>query len=102
MKVYKLKYSKLAVEDVVRLARYVTAIYTHDSARKYVAQLRTEIESLSYLAGLLQESKYELPKLYHPQAKTLSVGKRKLTVIFHTEGEYVMIDKILPSCMITH
>lgn len=32
----------------------------------------------------------------------MTIGNRKLTVIFHIEEEYVIVDKILPSCMITY
>jgi len=102
MKEYKLKYSELAFADIEMLSDFAMKMHTIDFAMRYVARLRSEIESLSYIAGLLPESKYRLPKLYHPQAKTLAVGKRKLTVIFHIESEYVMVDKILPSCMMTY
>lgn len=102
MKEYRLKYSYLAVGDLKGLVDFATKMHTRDFAINYVARLRAEIESLSFLAGVLPESKYRLPKLYHPQAKTLAIGKRKLTVIFHIEGDYVMVDKILPSCMITY
>ena len=51
---------------------------------------------------MLPESKYELPKRIHLEAKTYVIGNKKLTVIFHIEGDYVVVDKILPSALITH
>lgn len=102
MKEYSLKYSELADADVVMLSVFAMKMHTFDFAVRYVTRLRSEIESLSYLAEILPENKYQLPKQYHPKAKTLAIGGHKLTVIFHIEGEYVMVDKILPSSMITY
>lgn len=102
MKEYTLKYSEAAANDLGRLASFATQMHTLDFAKRYVAQLRNEIEQLSYLADALPQSRYELPLAYHHDAKTLIVGNRKLTVIFHTDNENVLIDKIIPSAMITH
>lgn len=32
----------------------------------------------------------------------MTIGKRKLTVIFHVDGDFVIVDKILPSALITY
>ena len=102
MKEYRLKYSDEILADIDRLFVFASEQHTLDFARRYTAGLRKEIEELSYLAEAFPESKYRIARLYHPQAKTMTIGKRKLTVIFHIDGEYVMVDKILPSCMITY
>lgn len=102
MKGYTLKYSDEIVADFDRLSVFATEQHTPDFAKRYTAKLRKEIEDLSILAGIYHESEYRIPKLYHPHAKTMTIGKRKLTVIFHIEEEYVIVDKILPSCMITY
>lgn len=44
----------------------------------------------------------ELPKRNHPQAKTLPICRRKLTAIFFIEGDFVIVDKILPSSLILY
>ena len=102
MKEYKLKYSDDILADIDRLFVFATSLHTVDFARKYTARIRKEIEDLSILAGIFHESSFRTAKVYHPHAKTMAVGKRKLTVIFHIDGEYVIVDKILPSCMITY
>lgn len=43
-----------------------------------------------------------MPLRYHKDAKTMTIGKRKLTVIFHVDGDFVIVDKILPSALITY
>lgn len=101
MKTYRLEYSEIAIADLQHLALFATAMHTLDFARRYTARLRSEIESLSYLADMLPKSKYRLPLLYHPEGKTLPVGNNRLTVIFHIDGDTVFVDKILPSAMMT-
>ena len=75
---------------------------TLDFALRYVKGIRQEIARLSYLAPMLPPSKYGITRLYHPNAKTTTIAKCKLTVIFHINGEYVIVDKILPSSLITY
>ena len=100
------KYTVIVTDDVedyfIELMRFVASKYTMDSAIGYAKRIRMEIEELSYLAPMLPRCKYKLPKLYHPEAKTLVVGNKKLTVIFHIDGDYVIVDKILPSALITY
>ena len=89
-------------EYLIRLMRYVASQETEDAAVRYVKRIRKEIDDLSYMAPMFPKCKYLMPLRYHKEAKTMTIGKRKLTVIFHIEGEYVIVDKILPSCMITY
>jgi hypothetical protein len=55
MKEYRLKYSYLAVGDLKGLVDFATKMHTRDFAINYVARLRAEIESLSFLAGCYQK-----------------------------------------------
>lgn len=100
------RYTVIVTDDVedyfVDLMRFVASRYTLDAAIRYAKRIRMEIEELSYLADVLPTSKYQLPKLYHPEAKTLVIGNKKLTVIFHIDGDYVIVDRILPSVLITY
>lgn len=79
MKTFRLKYSTRAVADLDHLAAFAIGVNTPDFARRYVAKLRNEVESLSYLADMLPKSKYRLPLLYHPEAKTIPIGNNRLT-----------------------
>ena len=102
MKKYKVIY-RVGVEAYFdKLGDYVSEMTSSYFALQYLQRLREEVERLSYLAPMLPSSKYELPKLYHPEAKTHVIGNKKMTVIFHIDGDYVIVDKILPSVMITY
>ncbi len=100
------KYIVIITDDVeeyfVELMRFVASNCTMEFAIRYAKRIREEIEPLAYLAPILPKSSYELPKLYHPEAKTFLIGNKKLTVIFHIDGEYVVVDKMLPSVLIKY
>ena len=102
MREYLVDYDVEAEADLSKLRDWLVVNRRLESAMEYLQMLRSEVTELSYLAGSLPKCKYRMPLLFHPTAKTLSVCHGKLTVIFHIDGEYVIVDKILPSCMITY
>lgn len=102
MRKYRVEYDIEAEADIAALVAWVSEKTSIDYSRKYINRVFDEIDVLSYLAPMLPKSKYELPKRYHPEAKTYVVGNKKLTVIFHIEEDYVIVDKILPSALITY
>ena len=102
MKKYKVVYRVGAEAYFDKLGDYVSDLTSSSFALQYLQRLREEVETLSYLAPMLPLSKYELPKRYHPNAKTFVIGNKKLTVIFHIDGDYVIVDKILPSALVTY
>lgn len=82
------------------IARYITKQTREEHALRYVKQLRMEMEELSYLASILPESNLKVAKRHNPRAKTMTTRNRKWCIIFHIEGEYVVVDNILPTCMV--
>ena len=102
MRQYRVEYDIEAEADIAALVAWVSEKTSIDYSRKYINRVFDEIDVLSYLAPMLPESKYELSKRYHPEAKTYVVGNKKLTVIFHIDEDYVIVDKILPSALITY
>ena len=100
MRKYKVIYDS-GVEDYFEgISGYLSKLTSSSFALRYLQRLREEVEELSYLAPILPKSIYELPKLYHPEANTFLIGNKKLTVIFHIDGEYVIVDKMLPSVLV--
>ena len=102
MKRYKVLYRANADTYFNELGEFIAEQTTPDFAIRYLQRLRNEIESLEFLAEVLPPSRNMMPLRYHPEAKTMPVGKCRLTVIFHIEGDYVIVDKILPSAMVTY
>lgn len=102
MQEFRVDYDVEAEADLVRLKDWLIANRRFEHAIEYLQMLMNEVADLSFLAASMPKSKFLMPLRYHKEAKTLTVCHRKLTVIFHIEGEYVVVDKILPSCMITY
>jgi len=88
--------------DIGAISDFVVSVSRPEHAERYTQNLLDELEDLSYLATLRPECQWELPKRYHSQAKTLPICRRKLTAIFHIEGDFVVVDKILPTSLITY
>ena len=88
--------------DIGAISDFIISVSRPEHAERYTQILLDELADLSYLATMRPECPWELPKRYHSQAKTLPICRRKLTAIFHIEGDYVIVDKILPSSLITY
>lgn len=89
------------MQSVEAVVDFIKGIYTEESAQKYRKSMLYEIESLSYCASVFPLSRFQVARNIHPEAKTLSIMKRRWTVVFHIDGDYVIIDRILPSKTIT-
>lgn len=88
--------------DIGAISDFIISVSRPEHAERYTQNLLDELADLSYLATMRPECPWKLPKHYHGQAKTLPICRRKLTAIFHIEGDYVIVDKILPSSLITY
>ena len=101
MQHYKVILGPQAMKSVNAVVDFIKSVYTEESAQKYRKSILYELESLSYYASIFPLSKFHLAQTIHPEAKTLSIMKRRWTVVFHIDGEYVIVDRILPSRMMT-
>lgn len=54
------------------------------------------------MATMLPESRYYNPKRFHPEAKMMTLHKKPLCAIFHIEGEFVVVDRIVHPSMILY
>ena len=100
MKAYAVKILDTVFADIDDIAEFIVNVSTPEHAVRYARELQAEIMSLRYLAGIIPESRYRTVRQYHPHAKQLRTRNRKLNIIFHTEGNLAIVDKILPSKMI--
>ena len=102
MTVKKVILSETVRMDIGAISDFIISVSRPEHAERYTQNLLDELADLSYLATMRPECPWKLPKRYHCQAKTLPLCRRKLTAIFHIEGDYVIVDKILPSSLITY
>lgn len=94
-------FSPEVVSDIAEISKYIRTQNTKEAANKYIDILESEINSLALWADFIPKSRFWAHRQYHPEAKRLLTRNRKWNVVFHTEGRRVIIDKIIPSKMVT-
>ncbi len=99
MKTYKVIVNNEAVSDLNGISEYVAGLYRPESGHNYANRILGQLASLSYTADIYQRSRFSVAKKIHPNAKTVSIMNHRWTIVFHIEGQYVMIDRIIPSKM---
>jgi plasmid stabilization system protein ParE len=88
-------------EYLGEIADYIIELSTHDHALRYVHELVAEINHLSYLADALPASDSLFVLKYHEKAKRFNAKHGVWCVIFHIDGDFVIIDRILPAKLVT-
>ena len=99
MKTYKVIVNNEAVSDLDGISKYVAGLYRPESGHNYVNRILGQLAALSYTADIYPFSRYAIAKAIHSKAKTLSIINHKWTVVFHVSGNYVVVDRIIPSKM---
>lgn len=102
MKEYKIKILDSVFDDIDSLADFIVGVSLPEHAVRYVRELRAEIMTLRYLADIIPQSRYRTVLRYHPHAKQLRTRNRRFNIIFHTEEDTVIVDKIIASKMIAN
>lgn len=101
MNIYKVAISSAAEADLFRLAIFLHGVMSLEGARKYHQTMRNEIQSLSILADLYIPSRYADIRQYHPRARRMVSHNKKWVYIFHIDDDTVIVDRIIPSKLIT-
>lgn len=83
--------------DLLKIMDFVSCIYREESGIKFVKRMFLEIVPLGVSADAFPLSRFRTAREIHPEAKTIPIMKRRWTVVFHVEGDYVVVDRILPS-----
>lgn len=86
-----------AIIDLRHVMEFVSGIYRIESGLKFVKRMFLEITPLSVSADAFPQSRFQTASKIHPEAKTISIMKHRWTVVFHIDGDYVVVDSILPS-----
>ena len=100
MKYYKVSVSKTILAEIEEISDFIISISTPEHAIRYKNQLISEIATLSYLGGIINYSQWKTAIKCHPKAKRYITKNRKWNVIFHIDGDGVIVDKLIPSKMV--
>ena len=100
MRTYKVVYSKAAINDIDGVVNYIISIYRVESGLRYKRRIQSQLDALAYCADSFGYSRRIMVRKIHSKAKTLSIMNRRWTVVFHIDGDYVFVDRIIPSKLI--
>ena len=97
MRSYKVRISLAARADMVELRKFLKAMMTEEGAVRYVNSMRTEVKMLSVYAECYGRSTSATLRLIHPQAHRMVSHNRKWVYVYHLDGPFVIVDRILPA-----
>ena len=100
MRSYTVIVSNEAAGDLDGIAEYIASVFKSASGHNFVNRILGQIQALSYSAGTYRESPFAMVKSIHPHAKTMNIINHRWTVVFHIDGEYVVVDRIIRSSRI--
>ncbi len=101
MTTYKVRIDKSAESDLRDMFGFLISVMSHDGANRYIDMITNEVLSLSILADIYPPSHYADIRHYHPHARRMVSHNKRWVYIFHIENDTVMVDRILPSKMVT-
>jgi hypothetical protein len=97
MRTYQVIISYAVLTELEAMAQYIASIYRPESGHKYANRILGQLAALSYSADAYQDSRFTLAKAIHPKAKTITIVNHKWTVVFHIDGDFVIVDRIIPA-----
>ena len=97
MQLYKVRISFAARADMVELRKFLKAMMTEEGAVRYANNMRDEIKMLALYADLYGRSTSKTLRLIHPEARRMVSHNRKWVYVFHIDGSYAIVDRILPA-----
>ena len=97
MRTYKVRISLAARADMTELRKFLKAMLTEEGAVRYANNMRTEVKMLSVYADLYGRSTSATLRMIHPEARRMVSHSRKWVYVYHIEGPYAIVDRILPS-----
>lgn len=101
MRLYKVEIASTALVDIDALSDFLVSVMSVNAAWHYVQAMKQELLSLSVYADFYHPSQYSDIRSYHPRACRMVSHNKKWVYIFHIEDNTVVVDRILPSKMIT-
>ena len=99
MQVYEVRISHAAHADMANLRAFLDAMLSEEGAIRYANNMRAEIKLLSVYADCFGRTTSKTLLSIHPQARRMTSHNRRWLYVFHTEGGFVIIDRILPAKM---
>ena len=99
MRIYKVRISLAARVDMAELRKFLKAMMTEEGAVRYANNMRIEVKTLSVYADCYGRSTSATLRQIHPEARRMVSHNRKWVYVYHIDGPYAIVDRILPAQM---
>ena len=99
MRIYEVRISHAALQDIAQLRAFLDEMMSEEGAIRYANNMRIEIMMLSLYAGLYGKTTSKTFLQIHPEARHMVSHNRRWDYVFHIEGDYVIVDRIIPARM---
>ena len=97
MQLYEVRISLEARADMAELREFLFEMMTEEGAIRYANNMRDEIKLLAYYANLYGRSTSETLRRIHPEARRMVSHNRRWVYVYHIDGTFVIVDRILPA-----
>jgi hypothetical protein len=102
MKTYPVLIRNQVYLDLYEIASFIISKNSYSLAKSYMLMLYNEIKSLSYLADFIPFAKWSYILARYPNCKSLITKNKKWNIIFRIENNFVVVEKIISSKLISH
>ena len=99
MQIYEVRISQVALQDMASLRRFLDEMLSEENAIRYANNMRAEIKMLSLFAGLYGKTTSTTLLAIHPEARRMISHNRRWIYVFHMEGHFAIVDRIIPAKM---
>lgn len=99
MRIYEIRISHTAHGDMDNLRIFLDEMLSEEGAIRYANNMREEIKMLSVYADCFGRTTSHTLLRIHPQARRMVSHNHRWLYVFHIEGSFVIIDRILPAKM---
>lgn len=99
MRIYEVRISHDALQDMARLRTFLLEMMSEEGAVRYANNMRAEIKMLSVFANLYRKTTSKTFLQIHPEARHMISHNKRWDYVFHVEGDYVIVDRIIPAKM---
>ena len=96
MRIFEVRISLAARADMDELRRFLDAMLSLEGAERYANNMRAEVKMLSLYAECHGRTTSQTLRSIHPNARKMVSHNRKWLYVYHIEGDFVIVDRILP------
>ena len=97
MRSYKVRINPAARADMVELRKFLKTMMTEEGAIRYANNMRIEVKMLAVYAECYGRSTSATLRKIHSEARRMVSHNRKWVYVYHIDGPFAIVDRILPA-----